>query len=73
MCLNGISALNQNERCNAFFFLTLICKLMRRLDFVVFLFNFFCYLNNFFLLFFSSSQLLSCLFFPLLTLQKSTL
>ena len=37
-----------------FVFVTHICKLMQRLDFVVFSFNFFCYLN---ILFFVSSFL----------------
>ena len=37
---------------------------MQRLEFVVFSFNFFCYLNIFFcLFFFSFSLLLSCFFF----------
>ena len=46
-----------------FFFVTHICKVMQRLDFVVFSFNFFCYLNIFFFRLFSFSLLLSCLFF----------
>ena len=52
-----------NDAMHFFFFVTHICKLMQRLDFVVFSFNFFCYLNIFFRLFFSFSLLLSFLFF----------